>query len=241
MKTWRISVFIFSIVILCQCLKAQDTIYVPLKISFGTEISGPVIYAIDNKTLNLEFQLSYDRTESRALSFSAGYSNYPYSQYNYVYQAKGLFARTGFDFNLLKPMKSAGLYYSGIGVHYGISGFTSEVNSFTSENYWGTVTSSIPARTSMAHFVEVTPGVKAEVFKNISLGWTISLRLLLASGAGENLRPLYIPGFGNGSKRVNAAVSYFISWNIPYRTKRVIIQPEIEEEDMDDTGGSQLP
>lgn len=241
MKTWRISVFIFSICIPWQFLTGQDTIYVPLKVSFGGEVTGPVIYAAEKNTLNLEFHLSYDRSENTAISLNSGYSNYQYSQYNYEYIAKGIFARTGLDFNLLNPQKLNGLYYAGIGVHYGISRFTSEVSSFTTDNYWGPVTSSVPMRTSFAHFVEVTPGVRAEIFKNISIGWTISLRLLLSSGAGENLRPLYIPGFGNGSNRVNAAIGYFISWNIPYRTKRVIIQPEVEEEVTPDTGGSQLP
>lgn len=210
---------------------AQDTIYIPLKLRFGGDLVGPAFRIYDKNILNVEGYFSYDQSERRALMIGAGYSNYKYSQDNYDYETNGMFARAGFDFNLLKPKKSSGIYWGGIGLHYGISGYSYEVPSFTTENYWGTATSSVPKKTSMAHFVEATPGVRAEIFRNLSIGWTISLRFMLSSGAGSDLRPLYIPGFGNGSKNVSSSISYFISWNIPYRTKRIIIQPEEEEEE----------
>ncbi|HLN20057.1 MAG TPA: DUF6048 family protein [Bacteroidales bacterium] len=231
MRTERIYVFIFSLLVSSFIrVNGQDTVYVPLKLRFGPEVSGIAVYLAEKKTMSLEGYASYDLSENRAVFLSAGYADYPYSQYNYEYKANGIFARTGLDFNLLKPPKSKGIYYAGIGLHYGISRFNSEVSSFTTENYWGPVTSALPDKSGWAHFFEVTPGVRAEIFKNFSIGWIINVRLMLSSGSEKDLRPLYIPGFGNGSKRLNTAISYYISWNIPYRTKRVIIQPEPVEE-----------
>jgi len=62
------------------------------------------------------------------------------------------------------------------------------------------------------------------------MGWNISLRMLVYSGTGKDLRSIYMPGFGNGATKFSTGVSYFISWNIPYKKIRVIIKKEEPEE-----------
>jgi hypothetical protein len=62
------------------------------------------------------------------------------------------------------------------------------------------------------------------------MGWTIRLNLLISGGGGRDLTPIYFPGYGNGGKRTAAGFSYFITWNIPYKTKTVITKPEVPEE-----------
>jgi hypothetical protein len=146
-----------------------------------------------------------------------------------------MFVRTGLDFNLLKPDKAFGKYWAGIGLRYGLSVFNSEVPSFQQENYWGTTSSSIAQKTNWGHFIEASPGVRAEVFRNFSMGWTISLRMLIYTGTGKDLRPIYFPGFGNGGKTFSAGLNYFIVWNIPYKKINVIIKKEVPEE-TEDTG-----
>lgn len=211
-------------------IHAQDTIFIPLKIKVGLEVSGPAIYYSEKKILSTEGYISADINEKVALVLGGGYLNYKYSQYNYEYFNKGVFIRTGADFNLLKPEKALGKYWAGIGLRYGLSIFTSEVPSFQQENYWGTVSSSIAKETNWGHFIEASPGVRAEVFRNFSLGWTISLRMLLYTGTGKDLRPIYFPGFGKGGKTFSTGINYFLVWNIPYKKIRVIIEPEPPEE-----------
>jgi len=213
----------------------QDTINIPLKIKVGLEVSGPAIYFSDKKILNAEGYISVDLDEKRSVVFGAGYLDYKYSQYNYNYLNKGIFVRSGVDFNLLKPDKSKGKYWAGIGLRYGISRFTSEVPSFKKENYWGTRSSAIASQTNWGHFIEASPGVRAEVLRNFSIGWTVSLRMLLYTGTGKDLRPIYFPGFGNGGKTFSTGISYFIVWNIPYKKINVIIKKEVPEE-TEDTG-----
>jgi hypothetical protein len=212
---------------------AQDTILIPLKIKVGLEVSGPAIYFSEKKNLNAEGYISVDLNEKRSVVLGAGYLNYKYSQYNYNYLNKGFFVRTGIDFNLLKPEKSMGKYWAGIGLRYGLSVFTSEVPSFQQENYWGITSSSIARKTNWGHFIEASPGVRAEVFRNFSMGWTISLRMLLYTGTGKDLRPIYFPGFGNGGKTFSTGLSYFIVWNIPYKKINVILKKEVPEETED--------
>jgi hypothetical protein len=220
-------------------VKGQDTITVPLKIRVGVEASGPAMYFADKNILNTEAYISIDLNEKYSPTISAGFLDYKYSQYNYDYTNKGAFIRIGTDVNLLKPDKSQGKYWAGLGLKYGLSLFNSEVPSFKHENYWGSVSSSVPRMTAWGHFLEISPGVRAEIFKNVSIGWTVSMRMLLYTGTGKDLRPIYFPGYGNGGKNVTAGLSYFLVWNIPYKKIKVIIKPEpVEEPDETTTPGT---
>jgi hypothetical protein len=212
---------------------AQDTIPFPLKIKLGMEVSGPVIHYSDKNISNTEGYISVDLDEKRSAFLSAGYLNYKFSQYNYIYLNKGSFVRVGMDFNLLKPDKSVGKYWLGIGLRYGLSRFNTETPFFDKTNYWGTKTSSLSTKTYWGHFVEVSPGVRAEIFKYFSLGWSVSLRMLLKSTSGNDLKPLNFPGFGDGTKKVNAAISYYVVINIPYRKINAILKKEVPEETED--------
>ena len=239
---WRTFAYFINLLLFLICsliqLQAQDTIPITLKIKIGIEISGPAIHYSDKNILNAEGYISVDLDEKRSVVFAAGYLNYKYNQYNYAYLNKGSFVRLGMDFNLLKPDKSLGKYYTGIGLRYGLSRFTSEVPFFEKTNYWGTTSSYIPKKNYWGHFIEVSPGVRAEIFKNFSMGWSISLRMLLYTGTGKDLKPVYFPGFGDGTKTISAAMNYYIVWNIPYKKIKAIMKKEVPEEtdDTNDTG-----
>jgi hypothetical protein len=238
----RTSGFFISLLFILTCsfirVKAQDTIPMPLKINVGLEVSGPIKYFSDKNIQNTEAYFSIDLDEKRSAFFSAGHLNYEYSQNNYTYLNKGSFVRIGMDFNMLKPDKSLGKYWLGIGLRYGLSRFNSSTPTLYKLNYWGTTTYSLPNKTYWGHFVEVSPGVRAEIFKYFSIGWSVSLRMLLYTGTGKDLRPVYFPGFGNGTKTVSTAMSYYIVLNIPYKRINAIIKKEAPEENDDtkDTG-----
>jgi hypothetical protein len=216
-------------------VSAQDTIPIPLKIKIGLEVSGPAIYYTNKNILNEEGYISLDLDEKRSVILAAGFLNYKYSQYNYTYLNKGSFIRVGMDFNLLKADKSQGKYWAGIGLRYGLSRFNSQVPAFEKTDYWGTTSSSIASKVNWGHFVEFTPGVRTEIFNHLSIGWSISLRMLLYTGTGKNLRPVYFPGFGDGTKTITTGMNYFIVWNIPYKKIKVILKKEVKEEPEDNT------
>jgi hypothetical protein len=223
----RTFAYIISLILISATgmVHGQDTILFPLKIKVGLELSGPVIYAINNN-LSVEGNLSVDINEITSVVLAAGYLDYNYSQYNYSYFNKGIFIRAGTDFNLRKPENNSSKYWAGIGFRYGFSSFTAETPFFKESNYWGTTNSSISSSASTAHFLEATPGLRTEVFRNVSIGWSVSLRMLVYTNAGKDVRPIYFPGFGKGDKTFSTGFSYFITWNIPYKTIRYIVKPE---------------
>lgn len=234
--------FLFTLILLSDALIAQeqateeipDTVTVPLKIRTGVEVSGPVIYLTGKKILNAEGYVSVDLNEKLGVYFGTGYSDYKYSQYNYDYLNKGIFFRTGIDINFLKPQVVMGKYWAGMGIRYGISFFTSETSTLTHENYWGKTITSLSPETGMGHFLELSPGFRAELFNNFSIGWSLSLRRLLYPGTKKDIRPLYIPGFGSAGESFSAGIGYFITWNIPFKKIRVVIKPEEPEEPLEE-------
>lgn len=236
----KIFAYFTSLLVLfsATAVKAQDTIDFPLKIRAGFDIAGPVKYMSDKNNFNLEGFVSVDRNEKMAYVLEGGYLDYSYSQYNYEYLSRGMFLRAGTDFNLLKANVSQGRYYAGIGLRYGFSLFNTETPFFEHENYWGQVSSSIGKRTHTGHFLEVAPGVRTELFRNVTIGWTLRMRLLISGGGGRDLKPIYFPGFGQGGKIVNAGINYYITWNIPFRKIKAVLKPDKpEEEELPDEEG----
>jgi hypothetical protein len=207
-----------------------DTVEIPLKIRVGIEVAGPVIYFTDKNNLSYEGYLSADLNEKTAVYLGGGYSDYKYSQYNYNFLSNGLFIKAGADFNLLKPEKSEGKYWAGIGLHYGLSSFSTEVPVFSHENYWGIASSSAGSKRSTGHFIEFAPGFRAEIFNSFTIGWSLSIKKLISSGTGKDLRPVYFPGYGTGGKSFSTGINYFLILNFTYKKIRVEIKPEPVEE-----------
>lgn len=214
-----------------------DTADVTLKIRTALEISGPILFFTDKNILNLEANVTADLNEKYSLIVGGGYSDYSYSQYNYSFMADGLFFKAGADRNLLRPEMAEGTYWAGAGLRYGVSRFAAETPTLKHDNYWGSVPSSIPRDNYWCHYLEVSGGFKAELFRNFSIGWMINIRKMIYAGGSRELRPIYFPGYGNGGSTFAYSINYFISYNIPYKKIKVLIYPEPPEEpDEEDTG-----
>ena len=237
---WRyfINILFVATIGLCK-LQAQDTIMFPLKLRVGFDVVGASKYFYEKERANLEFFLSADLDEKKSAVFFAGVTDYVYPRYRdatfimYNLNTKGFYTKIGVDFNMLHPTKAAGKYFVGVGFRYGISNYSYGVSDIHFENYWGRYRASIPQKNTWGHFIEVAPTTRVEITKNLSLGWAGNIRKLISSGIGKGMKPVYIPGHGDGSKSFGFALNYFIIWNIPYKEKRVITTPRFSEPEDD--------
>jgi len=196
-----------------------DSSKVSQALIIGFELSGPVIFSLDENILNLEGYLAYRLTDKYYAVFEPGYSSYKYSQYNYEYNSEGFFLRVGLDINLIKPKNGPVKHFAGFGLRYGISLSSQETPWFAYENYWGRNESILEPESFHAHFLEAGGGVKAEVFNNIYMGWSVKLRLMFYSSAGQHNKPAYIPGVGTTGTTVRPALSYYLAWQLPFKFK----------------------
>ncbi|MCU0455576.1 MAG: DUF6048 family protein [Bacteroidales bacterium] len=238
----KISVYIISLLLAStisaygqeEAQPVPDSVDVDLRIRAGLEVAGPVIYFTDRNSMNLEGFAALDINEKISAYAGGGYSDFLYSQYNYEFTTKGPFFKAGADFNFLRPEMAEGKYWAGAGVRYGLSLFTFETTSFSHDNYWGRVSSALPAKTNWAHYLEVAGGFRAELFNNFSIGWLISVRKMIYTGADKAYRPVYYPGYGSSTGTLSFGISYYLSWSIPYKKIRVQIKPEPVEEEEDE-------
>ena len=235
---WRYFISIIFVAVGWVCkLQAQDTIMFPLKLRVGLDLAGASRYFYDNERAYIEAFFSADLDEKRSAIFIAGRGDYAYSRYRdesfrmYHFNSNGFYFKSGIDINMFNPKKSDGKYSLGVGFRYGVTNYSYAVSEINLENDWGSYQTSIPKNRAWAHYIEAAPAVRAEIIKNISLGWSVSLRKTISTGTGKDMKPIYIPGYGDGSKSFGLAVNYFIIWNFPFKEKRVIIHQREEDPD----------
>jgi hypothetical protein len=235
----RISGYSFKIALylwlIPLAVAGQDTINFPLRLGAGVALYSPVSAVAGLYPRGVEINGIYDLNERFSVAIDGGFSSFMYENYNYRYENDGVYFRMGTDYNLLNPLLARGKYYAGISLRYGLSLFSQKVPSIEYDNYWGNFMTSGESSFQTAHFLEVSPGIRAEIFNNIFIGWAVNMRILAFSGTGKHLRAVDIPGFGNGSKPVSGGFNYYISIRIPYRTKRVIYIKPVRETDDEET------
>ncbi len=215
----RICVLFFSLILTATAISAQVIDSLPKRkaLIFGVELSGPVIYAVDNNNLNYEGYVALRLNHKYYIVGEGGYGNFKYDQYNYNCENRGVFIRLGTDINLLKTNKDIGNHYVGIGLRYGLSIFKQETPWFKYENYWGEIESDIPEKIISGHFLALSGGIKAEVFDNVFIGWTIRVNMMLYNSSGKENKPVFIPGMGGTDGTIEPGISFHLAWQIPLK------------------------
>lgn len=213
---------------------SQDTVTVPLHIRAGFDLSGPMMKLFNDKLVSYGVLASADYNS--AISFDAGirYSSFHGEQHNYDFISRGTSIVAGADYNFIKANIAEGKHYAGIGLRYGISFYHEEASMIKYTNEWGAGESSLPASNHAGHFIEITPGVRTELFPGITIGWNLYMRLLISAGAGRDLKPVWMPGYGAATSGMTTGAEYYISISIPYKKTMVIIRPKTQETEGDE-------
>lgn len=150
-----------------------------------------------------------------------GKSKLTYESEQYDHYCNGAYFRLGFDYNILKYYSDIPYDMGFIGLRYGYSELTYHTDNITiQDKYWGDFTSSIPEADMDAHWLEVTGGLKTEIFSNFFMGWTVRWKFMLNKTEPALLYPNEIAGFGKGNKKSLLGVSFSVYYKIPvYKNK----------------------
>lgn len=135
------------------------------------------------------------------------------------FTTKGAYFKAGFDYNSFENwLDMENMIY--VGMRYGVSSFSQTLNSYKiydPTNYYGEtiITSGEKFNGLTASWIEVIGGIKAELFNNLYLGFSLRLNYLVSDKKPANFDNLYIPGFnrtydGKFGAGLNYTVSYFI-------------------------------
>ena len=145
-----------------------------------------------------------------------GWGDFETEEMNFSYRSNGYFLRAGIDKNYLKKdnVNEMGMFFAGF--RYGVSFFKHEAPDLKiSDPYWGDFSGAVPIKNLNAHWLEFTTGIRAKIFNNIYLGWSLRGRLLLFKSDDINMSPNYIPGYGKVNGGNNLGFRYSVFYQLP--------------------------
>ncbi|MFV8346695.1 DUF6048 family protein [Flavobacterium sp. ZB4P13] len=174
----------------------------------------------DKDYKGIEFVGDYRLTKKYFLAAEIGNENKTTDDDRVNFTTKGSYLKAGFDYNAYENWLDMENIIS-IGMRYGFSTFNQQLNSYRIYNanpYFGEVPV-IPSGQKFdgltASWIEVVAAVKAKVFNNVFMGFSLRLNRLITNKEPENFSNLYIPGFnrtydGDFGVGFNYTVTYFV-------------------------------
>lgn len=181
----------------------------------------------DNNFKGLEFVGDYRITKRFYVAGEIGREEKLVNDDMISYTTKGNYLKVGFDFNGYENwLDMQNLIY--VGMRAGFGNFNQTLHSysvFQPTSYYGvnTQVSGQEWKGLTASWIEVVAGLKAEVLKNVYVGFSARLNYLLSQKQPDGFANHYIPGYNKtyeGSK-FGAGFNYSISYFLPlYKSKK---------------------
>jgi len=222
--------YIFSLIFLCvsllgaaQEVKKTDSIAPKTErfgVRFGIDIARLARSLYEKDYRGIELVGDYRLTKKYYIAAELGNESKTVDENQLNFTTEGTYIKAGFDFNAYENwLGMENMIY--IGLRYGASTFSQTLNNYdiyNSEPYFGAapqVASGEKFEGLSAQWAEVVAGIKAEVFTNVFVGFSIRLNYLTSNNTPEGFDNLHIPGFnrtyaGQFGTGFNYTVSYFL-------------------------------
>lgn len=210
-----------------------DSIAVPIKTNrYGVRVGVDLFklsrsfYDKDYKGLELVGDYRWDK--KHYIAAEAGNENKTTDDERLNFTTKGSYLKVGFDYNGYENWLDMENIIS-IGLRYGFSTFNQQLNTYKIYNtsqYFGEVppiASGQKFNGLTASWIEVVAGMKAKVFNNVFLGFSLRFNRLISNKQPANFENLYIPGFNrtyNGDFGVG--FNYTVTYFVPIFKKKVV-------------------
>ena len=174
----------------------------------------------DKNYKGIELVGDYRLTKKYFLAAELGNENKTTDDDRVNFTTKGSYIKGGFDYNAYQNWLDMENIIS-IGLRYGFSTFNQQLNSYriyNSNPYFGetpVIASGKKFDGLSASWIEVVAGIKAKVFDNVFMGFSLRLNRLVTNKQPDNFSNLYIPGFnrtydGDFGVGFNYTVTYFV-------------------------------
>ncbi|AWG21897.1 hypothetical protein FFWV33_10330 [Flavobacterium faecale] len=214
-------------------INAIDTLTTTPKIDrYGLRV-GLDLYKIsrgfyDKNYKGLELVADYRYNKKYFIAAEIGTENKTTDDDRLNFTTKGSYLKAGFDYNAYENWLDMENIIS-IGLRYGFSTFNQNLNSYRTYNtsqYFGENETIITDRSYnglTASWAEVVAGLKAKVFDNVFVGFSLRLNTLISNKKPADFDNLYIPGFNrtyNGSFGVG--FNYTVTYFVPLYKKKVV-------------------
>ncbi|MDP5000375.1 MAG: DUF6048 family protein [Flavobacterium sp.] len=233
--------FIFSLSLVCVSLlgnaQTKDTAKVLYPERYGLRL-GVDLHKIaqsfyEKDYRGFEIVGDYRLTKRFYIAGEIGNEDKTVDDDRFNFTTKGTYFKVGFDYNSFENwLDMENMIY--VGMRYGISSFDHTLNSYTifdPTNYYGEniITSGEKFSGLNASWLEVVGGIKAELFNNLYLGFSVRLNYLVSNKKPDDFDNLFIPGYnrtydGKFGAGFNYTLSYFIPIYKKNKTKQISIK-----------------
>jgi hypothetical protein len=222
--------FTFSLVVLFSMVgNAQDTIQkFPQRygLRVGVDLHRLSKSFYDKDYRGLEIVGDYRLTKKFYIAGELGNEEKTVDDDRLNFTTQGSYFKVGFDYNAFENwLDMENMIYTGMRV--GFSSFDHQVNSYkiyeNNGNYYGQTIIAPGEKFSgqTASWVEIVGGVKAELFNNLYMGFSVRLNYLISNKEPEGFANLYIPGFNRTyDGKFGAGFNYTLSYFIPIYKKK---------------------
>lgn len=192
----------------------------------GTDLFKIARSVYDKDYKGFEITADYRYSKKIYIAAEIGNENKTTDEPQLNFTTKGTYFKIGADYNLYENWLDMENMIT-LGARYGVSSFSQELNSYNiyiANPYFGnsgSVTTPTTFNGLSAHWIEIVAGVKAEVFNNLYLGFTVRMNRLVANKKPNNFDNLYIPGFNRTYEAdFGVGFNYTISYFIPLYKKK---------------------
>lgn len=224
--------FIFSLSLVCVSLlgnaQTKDTAKVSYPERYGLRLGvdlhkiARTFYEKDYR--GFEVVGDYRFTKKIFLAGELGNENKTIEDDRLNFTTKGTYFKVGFDYNSFENwLDMENMIY--VGMRYGVSSFSHTLNTYKiydPTNYYGEtiITSGAKFDNLNASWVEVIGGIKAELFNNLYLGFSVRLNYLVSNKKPADFDNLFIPGYNRTyDGKFGAGFNYTLSYFIPIYKK----------------------
>ena len=216
-------------------LKEMEKEVVPLfnGMQIGIDLFGAAQYVFGAGAVSSELQVVANLRNMFLPALEVGYGvQDDWSDAGVHVKSNAPYFRVGMDYNLFHKKKEKNSYLY-LGVRYGFSPVNFSVENAPmhdpvyggvvdtpalDDEYWG---GSVPFAKDMKgslHWLEAVLGVKVQIYRNFSMGWSARMRFKLGGKDDVNGHPDYVPGYGK-LKKSNFGLTYCFIYQIPMKKR----------------------
>ena len=194
----------------------------------GYDLSRFTLYYFEPERTAYEISLDFELKRNFYPVVEFGWQNIDMEDSTFNYLSDGYYFRIGMDFNLQKNQRADQYEMVFFGMRYGFSKQThSAENIVITDSYWGDFAAeAVPESAFYGHWIELVGGIRAELFKNFFVGWSVRARILVAKSKNTAMEAYHIPGFGKTENRLGIGFNYSVYYKIPLYKKKYKVLPE---------------
>ncbi|RAK24923.1 hypothetical protein B0I03_10179 [Flavobacterium aquaticum] len=224
--------FIFSLSLLCFSVlgnaQTKDTAKVMYPERYGLRL-GTDLHKIARSFYEKDYRGfevvgDYRLTKRFYIAGELGNENKTVDDDRLNFTTKGTYFKVGFDYNSFENwLDMENMIY--VGMRYGVSSFSHTLNSYKiydPTNYYGEniIISGREYDGLTASWLEVVGGIKAELFNNLYMGFSVRLNYLVSNKKPDGFDNLFIPGYNRTyDGKFGAGFNYTLSYFIPIYKK----------------------